>query len=748
MKRLSYPSNRQHLMVFAALLALVIAFWMIRIVPVRAAAEPSSFGSDLATYFVPTAAFIHDELSSGGFPLWNPFQLAGQPILALHAPGVLYPPNFLVLRFFGAESGLSILAVLHLTLAGLFSWLFARRIGLGPVAGFCAAIAYAFSAPLLSSIQHPPYLALQPWLPAMLWVLHGLTAEARPSWAIALSLVVSMAFLGGYAQGFVYVVELGLAYGVFRLWTQRGNPDTSPLRVIGLACGAGVLTLGFVAPQLFPALELAARSDRGVMGLDLEAASVGSAALADVTRGVLGTFAAREDPSPMLWTNNWVWVWPALGFLLVPIAGISHRMRFEWMFWIVIAGLSALFATGSETWVFRVYHALPLGDLFRLPSRIAFVYGFALSIPCAIGVQVLIDRARSGGSATAAGVVACVLLAFTAYDAGKRSAVPRMKPVSEPVPQSLRERIDDPSHRVFLQNPSNRTRTPIVADKMGTLNRIHSLPDYEPLPPSDYARFFDVPDPAVWHGDLHLMRWRTLTPVRPLDLMGVRYYLGTDTTDERVAEIGPSLSKLTTQPWTKIESFVLSERPQAVPRAHVFRCVHVVADEKAALRRIRHPDFSPRMEAVVHGDLGVELDAVFDDCERTDSADTARIESAESNTVRIRAQCGAPCLQTLSDLDYPGWEVSIDGVPGKILRVNGIFRGVVLDPGSHEIVYRFRPRSFWAGSALASLSLGFLAVLGARKIWRSEVTQGLRAMQTTETPTGKSKRRNNHASNL
>ena len=44
-------------------------------------------------------------------------------------------------------------------------------------------------------------------------------------------------------------------------------------------------------------------------------------------------------------------------------------------------------------------------------------------------------------------------------------------------------------------------------------------------------------------------------------------------------------------------------------------------------------------------------------------------------------------------------------------RANALFRGVVLEPGRHEVVYRYEPKAFRIGSWLAAGSLVSLAVI-------------------------------------
>ncbi|MBI4860755.1 MAG: YfhO family protein [Candidatus Riflebacteria bacterium] len=83
----------------------------------------------------------------------------------------------------------------------------------------------------------------------------------------------------------------------------------------------------------------------------------------------------------------------------------------------------------------------------------------------------------------------------------------------------------------------------------------------------------------------------------------------------------------------------------------------------------------------------------------------ATISADDGHRVVVRATCDRPALLMLADVHYPGWRVDIDGRPGPILRVDGLFRGVELRAGSHDVTFTYGPAAFHLGLVLAGLSL-------------------------------------------
>ena len=65
----------------------------------------------------------------------------------------------------------------------------------------------------------------------------------------------------------------------------------------------------------------------------------------------------------------------------------------------------------------------------------------------------------------------------------------------------------------------------------------------------------------------------------------------------------------------------------------------------------------------------------------------------------------------LSDNYFPGWEASVDGKPARILLANYLVRAVALEPGSHEVVFTYRPWSWRIGKTISLVSILFFPLL-------------------------------------
>jgi hypothetical protein len=68
-----------------------------------------------------------------------------------------------------------------------------------------------------------------------------------------------------------------------------------------------------------------------------------------------------------------------------------------------------------------------------------------------------------------------------------------------------------------------------------------------------------------------------------------------------------------------------------------------------------------------------------------------------------------PAILVLSELSYPGWRLTVDGVDAPLLQANGLLRAVALEAGVHQVQLTYQPMSVYAGLAISIVTL--LAVI-------------------------------------
>jgi uncharacterized membrane protein YfhO len=90
----------------------------------------------------------------------------------------------------------------------------------------------------------------------------------------------------------------------------------------------------------------------------------------------------------------------------------------------------------------------------------------------------------------------------------------------------------------------------------------------------------------------------------------------------------------------------------------------------------------------------------------------------DSETVKIKFNAKRSGVLVLTDTFYPGWTAKLDGKDTDILAVNGMFRGVRVPQGSHELVYEFKSEALETGLKLLLAGLASLLVLAIAQVIR------------------------------
>lgn len=202
----------------------------------------------LAQYYpwrLEAARSIH----SGVWPLWNPYQFTGTPLLANAQSAVFYPLN-LPFWILAPAYAFGVSAFLHTLLAGFSTYFLARSWNVSRLGAVVAAMAFCFCGYLSAWALLPTLAATASWLPLCLLLLQNAARSERPlKSGLGLALALACSLLAGHAQIFFYIL-LTLAISVpflAKRWLHG-------LVILELATVVAIL-LGLV--QLLPTLELA-----------------------------------------------------------------------------------------------------------------------------------------------------------------------------------------------------------------------------------------------------------------------------------------------------------------------------------------------------------------------------------------------------------------------------------------------------------------------------------------------------------
>ncbi len=174
---------------------------------------------DAGHFYYPLYERVQQEWNAGRWPLWEPEENAGMPLLGNPTAAVLYPGKaiFAVLPY---PLAARLYVVAHLVLALVAMLVAMRSWGTSWVGSAIAAMSYAFGAPVLFQYCNIIYLVGAAWLPLGFlavdrWIRGG-SLMALPGLAVVLALQT----LGGDPQSAYLLGLCGGGYALGLAWAR------------------------------------------------------------------------------------------------------------------------------------------------------------------------------------------------------------------------------------------------------------------------------------------------------------------------------------------------------------------------------------------------------------------------------------------------------------------------------------------------------------------------------------------------
>ena len=350
------------------------------------------FTRDINMWWLPTTEAFVRCVTSGSWPLWDPWRSFGAPLLADPSREVLYPFTWLNLLL---PPGLfyTVLVVFHLAFsaAGLFR--LARRWGVSATGAFVGGAVWMLSGPFLALVAMTHHFVGAAWMPWVLLCGDRAVEEGTLRRALLLGLVTAGQILAGSAD-MVVLSWAGLVFHIAWRYASGRRGGTVTLRAVLRGLGIGLLfATALSAAQWWPSLEVAARSARASLAeADRTTWSLHPASLLEILlrfRWIelpllprrLETLLAFRDP----WLRSIYLGIPALGLALAALVPRSLPRRGALL---VLGAGSVLVALGSHA---PVYHALtvlfPPVTILRFPVKAMVLASLAWSLLAALGVE-------------------------------------------------------------------------------------------------------------------------------------------------------------------------------------------------------------------------------------------------------------------------------------------------------------------------------------------------------------------------
>lgn len=687
--------------------------------------------------------YLGDSLRAGAWPLWNPYICAGRPFAADPQSGVFYPPNWLY-AVLPLNACVTLLVTLHVAAAGWFAYLLGRRLRLSAAAAAITGVAFMFNAFIITHAYRGQSERVEAiaYLPLMLMLLERAEQRRRLGAYVWLGLAGALQFLAGSPQvAWMTWVSVGVYLAARRLLFIRREGFVSISRsVAGLAI-ALAFTVGLAAVQLLPTLELVKHSNRSAPSVEFAAAfPFTMTSLVHLMfpnfEGEGGAYT-QGNPEPMGYVG-------LLTVVLAIVGAFQARRRLKWAV-IAVGAVQAFIMIGRATPVFdALYYALPGMSAFRIPARSIVVVTLCAAVLAGMGADAMFDpRSRRAARwvGPAAALALCVSLGLAAVrlvpliDAKVAPASTLWIPLTfgaiallAVLPAAFKSwtglryvwiaiiavdlGLTAATMDAYRAREARNYRAPaaeaeivqrmkankelwrfalpaaLVRENVGMANGVYGVNGFISLSLDRFYRFVHAmarqrvpeklthtPGPFVF---------QAANPF-PFKVLNVRYGHGVD-------------------PATGAPTPIVNEA--AGPRAW-FVSDYEVIDDDATIERMLDDNFDPLQTVLLTEPPSDESTPGDGDA---DSA--VEITAYSPQRIALRVHAATDGFLVLSEMDYPGWQATVDGKPADILRADYLLRAIPLKAGAYDdIEFRYAPASFTKGWIISLLSAGALIAI-------------------------------------
>jgi hypothetical protein len=365
--------------------------------------------ADGALQFYVWRDLVFDAWRHGNMPFWNPYELAGTPLLANSQSAALYPPHVLMgILHVPSALAITLLAWFHLFWAGLGTSKLVRTLGGTEIGGVVAGASFALSPFMLSWTALSSVITTVCWIPWLLFAGWQCFGPLRRS-VLGVAVSSGFMFLGGHLQFAAYGIGALLLIGLLRFFFLPPDPDEDGTQrrrswpslggvVLGLALGCAI-----AAPQLLPVLQYSQTSHRRGEATEAGYEAYVASAIKPFELANLITSKALGDPRVPVRVTDKLTVaeyWPPLakqganfaesavtiGPLVLGLLFLAPwRERQVWP--IAAIGVLALLLAVGTVLNKLLYFGLPGWSSTGSPGRIIVLFVLAACVLGGLGVQ-------------------------------------------------------------------------------------------------------------------------------------------------------------------------------------------------------------------------------------------------------------------------------------------------------------------------------------------------------------------------
>lgn len=721
--------------------------------PVKNAAMP-----DIGSQIFPWRYLSLQSYKNKEWPIWNPYNFSGTPLLANFQSAPFHPANILFFILPTIEAW-SLTILLQPVLAAIFTFLYLRELKISPPCALLASFAFAFCGFMVCWLAYGtlPWTIL--WLPLALLAVEKFFKGSKFS-GLLLSFSLSLSLFSGHFQTSLYLLTTVFLYLFFRGKRINGLKKTLPLLVFF------ILGICLALPVLLPTWEFYQQSVRSEAFRVAEGIPL-KYLITLVSPDFYGNPVTRND-----WFGHyaeWSSYIGGLPLILAFYALMFHKKDFFLKFFGGLAALALLIAIRSPIQNLVVSLKIPVLSTSSF-SRIIVLFSFSLAILSAFGFEQLKrDWQKKNvkkilfffGSFSLVFLIIWVIILAGQFTFHGNIDTRHIAKRNFILPSLIFITSSLVILAGFIKHQWQKILIPILL-LLAIFDLLRFAKKWMPFDPREYfypqlevikflqektasgervfgnfgseLNTFAIPG-AEGYDPLYIKRYGELittasdgkikTPSiltvlidkngqytdKILNLLGAKYLLHAKGDGQNVWAFPfwqyPESFKLL---WED-DQYQIFENKTSLARAFLIGDYQVAHQDQEVIDLMLSKKTDLSKIVILEKDPQITIEQ----CNNVTMEDNVKITSYTPNQVELSAESSCGKFLFLSDIFYPGWQAFVDQKETPILRANYVFRSVIIPPGQHQVVFRYLPPLFNIGLFASLASLGLIILIS---FWR------------------------------
>lgn len=701
-------------------------------------------GFDVFRQLFPFKDFMIREVKKGRLPLWNPYNGAGQPMMATLQPAFFNPFSYLLL--FDRKLGWAWYIILQFPLLFLATYWYSKKITQSHFGAIISSLVLCFSGVVAARLTYGEYIYPLIALPVLLGLIEEYKIHHTSLVIWGFPFVVFFLLVSVQPQLSFYILLTVVLYAMMRMKEMK--------RILGII-GLLLLGVGIASIQLVPTLELYFQSNV----TQNSSAFIFDKFLMPISHLVtilIPNFFGNSGTYNFWGTSDYTETVVSVGLLPLLFALIAVKKKKK----IVESSIVNFFFLGTIItilltldWFFtRWLYGLSLPVFSTsIPTRLYILTTFFIAMLAGLGASSL---GRERKSVLLIGFLG-LLIVCTTLALGKVGAIHCPSQISQCVNVAVRNALFEfvvysvgasiifllcmavfrtyhrifkiclifvligvgvyntwkilsfsPSQYVAMPHPVLKSVSSIAPARVAGIGEGSFTTNF-----ATQYQYFDT----NYYNPLYIKRYGELVSfVNTGDRN--RGLSRSDISVISDASVSADLSFRRERFWDMTGSGLLItkkndtewnmiRRTSALPRVYLAYSLVVEPDENKLTSRMFSPDIDITTTTFVENYI---QDVLSDSA--NNATGSALIDSYLANAVRIKVNTTKNSLLVLSDTFYPDWNANVDGVEATIYRTNYAFRGVVVPKGEHIVEFYYDPASLKIGLIISVISI--FSVLG------------------------------------